>query len=72
MFVILLVGFVVVVGALVVEVRYTPAYWLHAVLWGPLAVVLSLVGLRVAKAALIGQQYRRRAGEGRTAVERDR
>ena len=35
-FVILLAGFVVVGCALVVEFKYAPPFWLHAVLWGPL------------------------------------
>jgi uncharacterized protein (DUF983 family) len=37
-FVILIVGHVVVPLALVVEVAYSPPYWLHAVLWLPLTI----------------------------------
>lgn len=67
-FVILIVGFVVVGGALVTEVKYSPPYWLHAVLWLPLTVVLSLGLLRPAKALMIALQYRHRAREGRLAA----
>ncbi len=66
-FVILIVGFVVVVGALVTEVKFAPPYWLHALLWLPLTIVLSLGLLRPAKALMIALQYRHRAEEGRLA-----
>lgn len=71
-FVILIVGFVVVVGALVTEVKYAPPYWLHAVLWLPLTVILSLGLLRPAKALMIALQYRHKAEEGRLATPRAR
>ena len=64
-FVILLVGCVVVAAALVVEVSYQPPYWVHAVLWLPLLLALCLGTLRPLKGALIGQQYRHAAREGR-------
>lgn len=66
-FVILIVGFVVVAGALVTEVKYSPPYWLHALLWLPLTVILSLGLLRPAKALMIALQYRHKAEEGRVA-----
>lgn len=66
-FVILIVGFVVVGGALVTEVKWAPPYWLHAALWLPLTIVLSLGLLRPAKALMIALQYRHRAEEGRLA-----
>ena len=64
-FVILLVGFVVVAAALVTEVKYQPPYWLHAMLWLPLILGLSLGLLRPLKALMIGLQYRHKAAEGR-------
>ncbi|MGE3149558.1 MAG: DUF983 domain-containing protein, partial [Pseudorhodoplanes sp.] len=45
-FVILIGGFVVVFAALVVEVLYQPPFWLHAVLWGPLILLVTLLPLR--------------------------
>ena len=63
-FIILLVGFVVVAAALIVEVMYQPPYWLHALLWVPLILGLSLGMLRPLKAMLIAQQYRHKAGQG--------
>ena len=66
-FVILITGFVVCAAALVVEVKYSPPYWVHAVLWLPLIAVLVFGGLRLVKSALMVLQYKHRAGEGRRA-----
>jgi uncharacterized protein (DUF983 family) len=64
-FVILFAGFVVVAAALIVEVRYQPPFWLHAVLWGPLILLTTLVPLRLVKGLLISLQYHHKAAEGR-------
>lgn len=63
-FLILIVGAIIVIGAIVVDLRYTPPWWVHLV-WIPVAAVLTISGLRVAKAALLYQSYRHKAGEGR-------
>lgn len=68
-FVILVTGFIVVGAALIVEIAYAPPYWLHALLWGPLAILLPLLLLRLFKGALIGLQYKHKAQEGRLASE---
>ena len=64
-FVILIVGAIVAGGALITEVTFQPPYWVHAVIWGPALVILSLALLRPLKAALIVLQYKHRAEEGR-------
>jgi uncharacterized protein (DUF983 family) len=64
-FVILLAGFVVVGLALVVEFLYQPPFWLHALLWGPLILVVTLGPLRPLKGVLIALQYHHDAAEGR-------
>ncbi|HZP10490.1 DUF983 domain-containing protein [Methyloceanibacter sp.] len=66
-FVILVTGFIVCGAALIVEVLYSPPYWLHALLWGSLAIVLPLVLLRSFKGILIALQFRNKAEEGRLA-----
>ena len=66
-FVILIVGAIVAGGALITEVAFHPPYWVHAVIWGPAILILSLGLLRPLKAALIVQQYRHRAEEARRA-----
>ena len=68
-FVILITGFIVVGAALFVEMAYAPPYWLHALIWGPLAILLPLLLLRSFKGALIALQYKHKAEEGRLASE---
>jgi len=57
-FVIFIVGFLVVGGALVTEVMFRPPYWLHALIWAPLAIGLPLLLLRPAKGLMVAVQYR--------------
>jgi uncharacterized protein (DUF983 family) len=68
-FVILVTGFVVVGAALLVEVYYQPPYWLHALLWGSLALVLPLILLRSFKGVLIALQFKHKAEEGKLASD---
>ncbi len=65
-FVILIVGAIVAGGALITEVRYSPPYWVHALIWGPAVIILSLGFLRPLKAGLMVLQYKHRAEEGRS------
>jgi uncharacterized protein (DUF983 family) len=64
-FVIMIVGFIVVGLALVVEFTISPPYWVHVILWVPLVLGLSIGMLRPLKGFMIAQQYRHRAAEGR-------
>ena len=64
-FVILIVGFLIVGAALLVEVNYEPPLWVHAILWLPLMLILALGLLRVLKAGLVALQYRHDARQGR-------
>ena len=64
-FVILIVGAIVAGGALITEVAFQPPYWVHALIWGPALVILSLAFLRPLKAGLIVLQYKHKAEEGR-------
>jgi uncharacterized protein (DUF983 family) len=70
-FVILLGGFLVVFAALITEVMYRPPFWLHAVLWLPLILLVTLVPLRAIKGLLIDLQYHHRAQEGRLHFRND-
>jgi uncharacterized protein (DUF983 family) len=69
-FVILIAGFIVVAAALIVEVKYQPPYWVHAALWIPLVLALTLWPLRALKAVLIALQFHHKAAEGRL-IDRD-
>lgn len=64
-FIVLLVGFLVTGGALLMEIAYQPPYWVHAVVWLPLALGLPLLLLRPLKATMIALQYHHKAEEGR-------
>jgi uncharacterized protein (DUF983 family) len=63
-FLILIVGAIVVFAALMVEILVMPPYWVHALLWPPLILGLSLGLLRPAKALMVALQYRHQASEG--------
>jgi uncharacterized protein (DUF983 family) len=64
-FVILLGGAIVVCAALITEVVYQPPYWVHAMLWLPLILIVTLAPLRTIKGLMIALQYHHRAQEGR-------
>ena len=63
-FLILIVGTIVAVSAILVDLAYSPRWWVHLG-WIPLMVGLTLAGLRLGKAALMYQIFRHRAGEGK-------
>jgi len=65
-FLIFIVGTIVVVGALVFDGAFSPQWWVHLV-WIPVATALTIGGLRISKAWLLGQEFRHRAREGRIA-----
>jgi uncharacterized protein (DUF983 family) len=69
-FVILFSGFAVVAGMLLVEVAYQPPLWVHAMIWLPVILIMTLGPLRPMKAGLIALQYHHAAAEGKlTKVE---
>ncbi|MFC7475376.1 DUF983 domain-containing protein [Dankookia sp. GCM10030260] len=55
---IFIVGTLVVIMALVVDLKYQPALWVHALVWPVVILVLSLAVMRIAKALLVALQYR--------------
>lgn len=65
-FLILIVGAVLTVAAVVVDQAISPPWWAQLA-WIPVGLALTLGGLRVTKAWLLGQEYRHRAREGRIA-----
>lgn len=56
-FVILIVGHIVVPIALMVETAFAPPYWIHAALWFPLTLGMSLYLLQPIKGSLVGLQW---------------
>jgi uncharacterized protein (DUF983 family) len=63
-FLILIVGAIVAVGAILIDQTFSPPWWVHIV-WLPVGAGLTIYGLRLGKAALIYQEYKHRAREGR-------
>ena len=51
--------------AIWLELAAGPPWWLHLLLWPPLAAAATLGGLRVAKGLLLQYEYRNAAREGR-------
>jgi uncharacterized protein (DUF983 family) len=49
--------------ALWLEVNYSPALWVHLIMWIPLATIVSGL-LRALKGLMIALQYRNKAAEG--------
>ena len=64
-FVILIGGGIVVFAALITEFVYQPPYWVHAALWLPLILLVTLGPLRPIKGLMIALQYHHKAAEGR-------
>lgn len=56
-FVMFIVGHLIVAAVLMVEIDYAPPLWLHALLWIPLTIILSLALLPRVKGAIIGLQW---------------
>src|SRR5690606_8360135 len=58
-FTILIVGHFIISGLVTLENAYSPAMWVHLVIWIPLALVSALWLLPRIKGALIGLQWAR-------------
>ena len=56
-FVILIIGHILVPLVLLIEVNYGWPLWVHATLWLPVALALSLIFLPLTKGALVGLQW---------------
>lgn len=56
-FTIFILGHIIVPLMLWVEIAYEPSLWVHAAIWGPLTIALTLLCLPLVKGALIGLQW---------------
>ena len=65
------IGTIVTILAIWVELAFEPRWWVHVLLWLPLTIAMIMVSLRIAKAALIGAEYRNAAREGRIVQDRE-
>lgn len=64
-FAIFIVGTIIAVGALWLDMAVRPPWWVHALVWVPTLVVLTILSLHFIKAALLGSEYANQAREGR-------
>ncbi len=58
-FLTLIVGALVVIGALSLQLSAEPPFWVHVLLWPVVALGLVIGGLRIGKAALLHSEYRK-------------
>ena len=56
-------------GALFVEFRFHPPYWVHAALWLPLILIVTLGPLRPMKGLMIALQFHHKAAESRFGAD---
>ena len=63
-FLILIVGAILVAAAITIELAFHAPWWVHLV-WVPAGALLTIGGLRLAKALLLAREYHTGAGEGR-------
>ena len=66
-FLTLIVGALVAVMAITAQLVFHLPFWVHAVLWVPVAAILVIGLMRLAKGLLLALEYRHRAAEGRIA-----
>jgi len=64
-FLILILGAITAAAAIIVELKFSPPFWLHIVLWPPIVLVLTVLSLRASKGILLALEYRHAAHEGR-------
>ncbi|HXF55528.1 MAG TPA: DUF983 domain-containing protein [Hyphomicrobiaceae bacterium] len=64
-FAILVLGFVVLGLALLVEFALHPPLWAHVLIWAPITLLLAIGLLRPMKATLVALQFKHKAEEGR-------
>ncbi|MBX2834419.1 MAG: DUF983 domain-containing protein [Micavibrio sp.] len=60
-FLIFILGFMLVPLALLVEFSFSPPLWLHVILWGFTALLITIGALRPVKAYVLALQYKHRA-----------
>jgi uncharacterized protein (DUF983 family) len=59
----LVIGALVIVLAMIVDVAFNPPFWVQALIWVPVTILMTIWSLRVAKAALLAAEYRNKARE---------
>ena len=58
------IGAVTVIAAIIVDVKFEPPLWVHALLWPVVVLPLTVMVTRVAKALLVALHVRHRQDAG--------
>ncbi len=66
---IMILGFLILGGALILEFKVGPPLWVHLLLWGVGTPLLALGLLRFLKALLTALQFKHKAEEGRLSED---
>ncbi len=69
-FMILIIGFIVTAMAMALQASFSPPVWLHMMIWTPVVIVLSILGLRFSKGVMIALQFQTKARQGELGDER--
>jgi uncharacterized protein (DUF983 family) len=64
-FLTLILGGMVAAMAIMVELTFSPPFWVHILLWPPITLALIVASLRASKGVLLVLEYRNAAREGR-------
>ena len=64
-FLTLILGTIVVIGAVTLELTLSPPLWLQLAIWTPVTAAGVVLSLRLAKGWLLALEYRNAAAEGR-------
>lgn len=64
-FLTLILGTIVVIGAVALELAWSPPLWLQMAIWTPVTLAGVILSLRLAKGWLLALEYRNQAEEGR-------
>ena len=59
----MVIGALIIVLALLLDSAVRPPFWVHVIIWVPVTAALTVVTLRMAKAALLASEYRNKAHE---------
>jgi uncharacterized protein (DUF983 family) len=65
-FLTLILGTIVVIGAVAVELTWSPPLWVQMAIWTPVTLAGVVLSLRLAKGWLLALEYHNQAEEGRT------
>ncbi len=63
-FLTLIIGTIVMIGAVTLTLTVAPPIWVHLILWTPLTAIGIIGALRLSKGALVSLEYRNAAREG--------